>query len=346
MTSGILVIDKPRGPTSHDVVAHVRRSLGVRRIGHAGTLDPMATGVLVLAVGEATKLVPWLTAQDKAYEATIALGAETDTLDAEGRTIRVAAIGPELRSALSASLAISVAPILQAVLAAERARSSQVPPSFSAIKRDGERAYTRARRGVSPALEPRDVVVRSLHLGECTADPPRLSLALVVGKGYYVRALARDLTSALGTVGHLTRLRRTRSGCFLQDEAVALDVPSQELQARIHPLSRVVSRVLPVGELTDAGARDARYGLPVHPGDLAVRTGGPSAWLDRRGELVAIGNVDEVGYGRVLRGFTSSFAPRPPLPRPALPSNARSPASPTSHSGPVRGTSRIRSPRP
>jgi tRNA pseudouridine55 synthase len=304
MASGILVIDKPGGPTSHDVVGHVRRSLGARRVGHAGTLDPMATGVLVLVVGEATKLVPWLMMHDKAYEATIAFGVETDTLDADGRVVSRAPISTELRAALSRSRAAGVAPTLQAALLAEGARTVQVPPAFSAIKLRGERAYARARQGHSVVLVPRAVQVRSLDVLECSGDPPRMTLALVVGKGYYVRALARDLSRALGTVGHLTHLRRTWSGCFHQDEAVSHEAPSHELRAHVHSLARVVGRVLPIGELTDAGARDAKCGLPVSPSDIAVRTQDPSAWLDRQGELVAIGKVDEGGYGRVMRGFT------------------------------------------
>jgi tRNA pseudouridine55 synthase len=303
MTSGILVVDKPRGPTSHDVVAHVRRALGVRRIGHAGTLDPMATGVLVLAVGEATKLVPWLTSQEKAYEATIALGVETDTLDAEGIEVRRVPPSPELRTALSKWKAPCVMPELQAALEAESDRRRQVPPAFSAVKQNGERSYALARRGSRPELAPRDVTVHSLDLLACSTDPPRIDLAIVVSKGYYVRALARDLAHSLGTVGHLTSLRRTRSGCFAQEEAVPMGASPDEFQARMHPLSHAAARVLPVAELSDAGVRDARRGLAVHPGDIAAQSLGPSAWLDRQGGLVAIGNVDESGCGRVVRGF-------------------------------------------
>jgi tRNA pseudouridine55 synthase len=304
VASGVLVIDKPRGPTSHDIVARVRRVLGIRQIGHSGTLDPMATGVLVVAVGEATKLIPWLTAQDKTYETTIALGVETDTLDADGREVQIVPLGNELRQALScSSVGPAIAPMLKAALAAERGRTSQVPPAFSALRQEGERAYARARRGEQPVLNPRPAQVRRLELVACSAEPATVSLALDVGKGYYVRALARDLAAALGTVGHLTRLRRTRSGSFLSEEALPAAAPADEILARMHSLARAAGRVLPLAALTDDGARDARQGRPVHPRDIDGRTPGPSAWVDPSGELVAVGERDESGHGRVLRGF-------------------------------------------
>jgi tRNA pseudouridine55 synthase len=306
MTSGVLVLDKPRGPTSHDVVVRVRRALGVRRIGHAGTLDPMATGVLVVAVGEATKLVPWLTEQDKTYEATIALGVETDTLDADGREVCRVPLSDGVRAALSSSNATSIAPPLQAALDAEHARRAQVPPAISAIRQDGQRAYVRARRGLQPVLGARDVRVEHLALVACSDEPATLAVAVDVSKGYYVRALARDLSGALGTVGHLTSLRRTRSGCFLCTEALSLDAPPDQLLAAVCPLSRAAERALAVAVLSDTGVRDARHGRPVHPSDINAPASGPSAWLDGRGELVAVGRVDETGFGIVLRGFDAS----------------------------------------
>jgi tRNA pseudouridine55 synthase len=304
MTDGVLVIDKPRGPTSHDIVARIRRVLRIREVGHAGTLDPMATGVLLVAVGEATKLVPWLTAQDKVYRATIALGVETDTLDAWGREVRELAPGDELRRALaSSSPGQEISPMIRAALAAESARSTQMPPSFSAIKSEGERAYARARRGERPVLSAREVHVRSLELVACCEAPASLDVAIEVGKGYYVRALARDLAAALGTVGHLTSLRRTRSGGFACGEALPPDAPSQELLARMHPLSRAAARALPVSHLTEAGAHDARHGRPVRFSEIRAPTRDTSAWLDPHGNLVAVGAIDEGGLGRVTRGF-------------------------------------------
>jgi tRNA pseudouridine55 synthase len=307
MTSGVLVLDKPRGPTSHDLVARVRRTLGVRGVGHAGTLDPMATGVLVIAVGEATKLVSWLTAEDKSYEATVALGVETDTLDTEGVEVRRVPPDAALTAALLAWRAGSAAPpVLAAALAAERARTTQVPPAFSAVKSAGERAYARARRGEDMALGARGVRVDRLELVACGGAPAFLSVTLDVGKGYYVRALARDLARALGTVGHLTSLRRVRSGSFVSGEAIAPDTPAEGLLARLEPVARAAARVLPVCALTETGARDARHGRPVLPADLGALTAGapgPHAWLDADGGLVAIGAIDDTGRGKVLRGF-------------------------------------------
>jgi tRNA pseudouridine55 synthase len=301
---GVLVIDKPRGPTSHDVVWRLRRALGVRAIGHAGTLDPMATGVLVAALGEATKLVPWLTAHDKAYEATIALGVETDTLDAEGTELRRLPPSDALCAALRAPAAAEL-PLLRAAFDGERARSMQAPPAYSAIRAGGERAYARARRGERVELEPRPVIVRRLDLLSASAEPPALTVVVEVGKGYYVRALARDLADALGTVGHLTALRRVRSGCFVAREALPLDAPGEALRAAVEPLARAAARALPSARLSDAGARDARHGRAVQATDLEGTAGLliPCAWLDGAGQLVAVGQIEESGHGRVLRGF-------------------------------------------
>jgi tRNA pseudouridine55 synthase len=301
--SGVLVIDKPRGPTSHDVVARLRRALGTREVGHAGTLDPMATGVLVVATGEATKLVPWLTAHEKAYEATIALGVETDTLDADGRETQRAPLAAALVQALVESRGPSIAPRLRAALETERARCSQVPPAFSAIQKDGERAYAKARRGETVALEPREVRVHRLEVVGCSDEPPWLTVRVEVDKGYYVRSLARDLARGLDTLGHLTSLRRTRSGCFTLDEALPLDTPDDELAARVEHLARVASRALPVARLTEVGARDAHHGRPVQAADIDAPVPGPCAWLTPHGELVAVGELDGSGVGRVLRGF-------------------------------------------
>src|SRR5690242_4536051 len=143
---GVLVIDKPRGPTSHDVVARLRRVLKSREIGHAGTLDPMATGVLVACVGEATKLAPWLTASDKAYEATIALGAETDTLDAEGTVTKRADVPLSMREALERIKSGKVHDHIARAIEHEKQRTQQIPPAVSAIKKDGVRSYERARK--------------------------------------------------------------------------------------------------------------------------------------------------------------------------------------------------------
>ena len=288
MVDGVLVVDKPRGPTSHDVVAKARRALGTKAVGHAGTLDPMATGVLVLAIGEATKLVPYLSASDKEYEATVALGLATDTLDAEGRETARADLPARWRDALDAALE------------AERARTMQLPPIFSAIHAKGARSHERARRGEAVELEERPVRVAALE-AIATAEA-EIRLRLTVSKGYYVRALARDLAARLGTVGHLTALRRVRSGAFSLSEAI----PLAELgpASPVVPLAAAAARVLPTCTLTEAGAAHARAGRAVPLADLGTTAEGEHAWLGPGGELVAVGRV-ESGQGRVTRGFTA-----------------------------------------
>jgi tRNA pseudouridine55 synthase len=299
--SGVLTFDKPRGYTSHDVVSRVRRALRTRAVGHAGTLDPMATGVLVALVGEATKLAPWLTAQDKAYEATVALGIETDTLDADGREVKREPLSPELRAALSETSAI--AQVVEKALDVERQRTSQLPPVYSAIHVEGERAYAMARRGARPVLAARAVRVRRLELASWGHDPAHFAVALEVSKGYYVRSLARDLAAGVGTVGHLTSLRRLRSGPFDLASALALDASSEAMREKLEPVASAASRALPVGRLTASGTDDARHGRRVHPTAIAAPSTGACAWLDAQGELVAIGEIEPDGGGRVLRGF-------------------------------------------
>jgi tRNA pseudouridine55 synthase len=305
-TSGVVVVDKTRGPTSHDVVARVRKTLGVRAVGHAGTLDPMATGVLVLAVREATKLVPWLTAQDKSYVATVSLGVETDSLDADGRDVALAPPGEQVLAALERAQTGATAPLLENALELERRRHRQIPPAFSAIKSGGVRSFTRARRGSSTELAARDVLVRRLVLVGCSPDPPSITISLDVAKGYYVRALARDLAAALGTVGHLTALRRLRSGPFTLEEALPIDSSAERIRASLVPLAEAAARALPVVRLSSAGARDARHGrtVPASRHDAGARPG-PAAWLDPDGALLAIGEIDADGNGTVLRGFAA-----------------------------------------
>jgi len=284
----VFVVDKPRGMTSHDVVARARRALGTRQIGHAGTLDPMATGVLVLAVGQATKLVAYLSAADKEYEAAIALGVATDTLDADGHVTERAPLPDDWRSRLDEALA------------AERARAEQVPPAFSAIHADGQRAHERARRGEAVELGARPVSVRELEVletGEAT-----LRLRLLVSKGYYVRSLARDLASRLGTVGHLTELRRLRSGAFTLAEAAPLAALSPASASL--PLATAAARVLPVAKLSEAGTAHARAGRAVPPSEIEPAAPGVHAWLAPDGALVAVGEI-EGDAGRVKRGFVS-----------------------------------------
>jgi tRNA pseudouridine55 synthase len=300
----VLVVDKPKGPTSHDVVAKLRRALRTRAVGHCGTLDPMATGVLVVAVGEATKLVPWLTADDKSYEATICFGVATDSLDADGRETERVELDDALRAELAELASGSLSPRLAAALDAERARTMQMPPAISAIRIGGERAHEVARRGEAPALTLREVAVRRIEvLGGGLEPEPHLRVSVDVAKGYFVRSLARDLAAALGTVGHLTALRRTRSGAFTLADAVLLDAGPEALREAALPIERAAARALPVSMLTSEGVTAAGHGQRLMPGQVRDPHATPSAWLDDAGALVAIGEVDPDGSGRVLRGF-------------------------------------------
>jgi tRNA pseudouridine55 synthase len=303
---GVIVVDKPRGPTSHDVVSRARRLLKTRHVGHAGTLDPMATGVLVLAVGEATKLVPWLTASDKRYEATIRLGIETDSLDANGEVRqRVPVPDAVLRAMADAGAATTtLSPTIEAALRGERARALQVPPAFSAIRIDGERAHALAREGrlEDADLAPRPVEVRHLLVVRASITPdPELGVDVAVSKGYFVRSLARDLARALGTVGHLTALRRTRAGAFGLEDAVPLEAVARD---RLLALDVAASRALPVTRLDPAGVRAVSFGQRVAAEQMIDPHPGPSAWVDAASaELVAIGECTPDGTGRVIRGF-------------------------------------------
>lgn len=292
--NGVVIVDKPRGPTSHDVVARARRLFGTRAIGHAGTLDPMASGVLVVLLGEATKLSGWLTLADKRYRATLRLGADSDSLDADGQITE----HPPLPAPTPAAL--------EAALADERARVSQIPPAVSAVQVAGKRAYELTRAGQAPVLEPRQVSVRSLDL--IAADGHHVSLEICVSKGYYVRALARDLASRLGTVGYLTELRRLASGPFSVERAVAW--PATEPPALLN-VSDAARLCLPAAHLTNIGAERAGCGKPLdetcfdapppdHPLEPSAAQP-PVAWY-YQGRLLALGRASQDGF-RVVRGF-------------------------------------------
>ena len=206
---GLILLDKPSGPTSHDMVYAVRRGSGERRVGHAGTLDPLATGLLVMCLGPATRLSEYLAGKDKRYQARVRLGQATDTYDAQGQVTSTCEIVPE-RAAVEAAL--------------ERFRGpqQQVPPAFSAIKRGGQKAYELARRGETVTLEARAVTIYSLELVEFQS--PEILLDVVCSAGTYVRALAHDLGQRLGCGAHLAALRRTASGSLSVSQAVTLDI--------------------------------------------------------------------------------------------------------------------------
>lgn len=313
---GVIVIDKPRGLTSHDVVARARRALHERRIGHAGTLDPLATGVLVVLVGEATKLAPYLTAEDKRYTARVALGAGTTTLDADGEIVARAEVPEEIVAelrALSQDPAALPDGLLARALQAETERTSQVPPAFSAIQIGGERSHELARAGKAVELAPRPVEVRALrvigaHAGE--GEAPSVDLDVLVSKGYYVRSLARDLGERLGAPAHLAALRRTASGAFTLAHAAPLDAGEDRLREALVPMADAVRQALPVGRLTDEGARRARQGKRLTSADfldgMAPPATGTAAWLAASGQLVAVGEAAPDGAFAVLRGFVEA----------------------------------------
>ncbi len=297
---GVLVIDKPEGLTSHDVVATARRILGEKRIGHTGTLDPLATGVLPLACGRATRLVRFLTASDKEYEATILFGVTTDTLDVTG-----AETGRSAR-----------APARDEVVVALRTfegEQMQVPPAYSAKKIAGRRAYELARRDEPVALAPVGVRVSRIELVEYGDDRPstllgaRCHISLTCSAGFYVRALVRDLGERCGTGATLEALRRTRSGDFTLDEAISLDgltrsrldpsdpgsrIPDPSLETLVIPMERLLPG-FPAVTVTAEGVTRVSHGQHVRPVDLTVEaTLGAAEWvrlLDAGGSLVGVG---------------------------------------------------------
>ncbi len=220
--SGIVLVDKPTGITSHDVVARVRRATGEGRIGHAGTLDPMATGLLVLLVGPAARLGPYLTAADKTYDATITFGSATDTDDAEGSVIATADVPDTL---FDADLATET-------LSGFLGDQMQVPPTYSAIKTGGKAAHRVARGGGAVDATPRPVRVVEAELGSTESSTSSWHVTFRVSKGTYVRALARDIGRRVGTPAHLSALRRTASGDLAIEAAHALDEVVERAEAR------------------------------------------------------------------------------------------------------------------
>jgi len=295
--NGIVIVDKPAGCTSHDVVQRVRKALRQRSVGHAGTLDPLATGVLVVAVGEATKLVSHLQADDKRYEVSIALGVQTDSLDADGEITETAPVPP-----------LDVA-MVERALEPFLGRHLQEAPKLSAIKVDGMPLHRRMRRGEDVEAPMREVELHEASVEDLTQDSLRLSLHC--GKGFYVRSLARDLAQALGTLGHVKALRRTASGGFSIDSGVYGDqMTAETIAARLIPLKDACATLTRV-ELTEEGVTHARHGRPIGPevvlGD-AWREASPEellALFAPDGEPVALGRRVDDGL-RVARGFTTT----------------------------------------
>jgi tRNA pseudouridine55 synthase len=280
---GILLIDKPAGITSAGVVREVKRRLRVAKVGHLGTLDPFATGLLPLALGEGSKVVPFLNQEDKAYEGLISLGRATDTLDATGETTEIAEV-PSFDVAW-----------LEAVAERFRGDISQVPPMFSALKRSGVPLYELARRGIEVDREPRRVHIHELSLAP--AGPQTIRLSVRCSKGTYVRSLARDVATAMQTIGHLASLRRVAFGRFDVGRALALDrlslsaLPLLTPRQALDPMPELCVDELLVAELR----RGEQRGL------ARLASSSPTAKLiGPDGELVAI-VVAEHGEWRLAR---------------------------------------------
>lgn len=268
--NGVLVVDKPAGMTSADVVARVKRVLRADRVGHTGTLDPMATGVLPIAIGEGTKLAPFLLADDKAYDGELELGITTTTLDIEGEVTGRADPSAVTREALAAAVAAWVG------------AREQIPPMVSALKQGGKRLYELARQGVEVERAPRAIVVDRFEL--LAVELPRARFAVSCSKGTYVRALVRDVGEALGCGATLTALRRTRAGRFTLDDALPLaEVSPATAAARLVPPEAAVAHLLAL-VVDEGGERAVRFGQPVAgppgaPEGTLVRVMAPSGAL-------------------------------------------------------------------
>lgn len=284
---GVLVIDKPSGMTSFDVVQKARRALKEKKVGHTGTLDPMATGVLPLCLGDATKIAQFITEAHKAYDATVKLGATTDTLDAEGRVLEERPV-PEITAAR-----------LEEAFAAFRGTFLQTPPMYSAVKVEGRRLYELARAGEEVERTPRQVTVHELLLKDFSATQVHLSVRC--SKGFFVRVLAHELGERLGCGAHLVALRRTQSGPFSLADAVPL---AELLRAPEAAAARLLSNdqalvQLPPVKVTEAEAVRVRHGGVVEVG-LAVK--GLVRVLGPTGELLAVAETRDgrLVYRRVL----------------------------------------------
>lgn len=255
MPDGILNLNKPRGPTSHDIIDRVRRLTGIRRVGHAGTLDPMATGVLLVCIGKATRVSEYLVAGQKVYRARVRLGIATDTYDAEGQV--VASTDPVDTNRAEVEMA----------LAPFRGTIEQVPPMYSALKHKGQPLHKLARQGVEVKREPRRVEIARLELTEWA--PPECTLEVTCSPGTYVRALAHDLGQALGCGAHLTSLARLASGGFRLKDAVTLDAFAQasaqgHWSDLLHPIDAALAH-FPALHLDAEGARRLCAGQAVTP---------------------------------------------------------------------------------
>jgi tRNA pseudouridine55 synthase len=287
---GLVIVDKPAGMTSHDVVARIRRLAGTRRVGHAGTLDPMATGVLVVGVEKATRLLGYLALTEKQYDATIRLGQSTSTDDAEGE-ITGGAPANDISPQALAKVVHSLTGEIQ-----------QVPPAVSAIKVDGQRAYKLTRAGAAPELKPRPVTVYEFTITGTRQTDDLLDVDATVrcSSGTYIRALARDLGAALGTGGHLTRLRRTRVGGYGLEAARTLDQLAERFE--VMPLAEAAAAAFPRRDLSADEARRLAHGGRL---TAVMETEDPAAAFAPDGSLVAL-LTEQAGQARPLVVFAAS----------------------------------------
>jgi len=289
---GVLVVDKPSGPTSFEVVQRVAHALGVKKAGHTGTLDPLATGVLPVCLGEATKLATHLVGHDKRYRATVRLGIETDTLDAAGRVVAQRAV-PSFDDAE-----------VEAALAPCRGKFLQRPPAYSAVHVDGERAHARARRGEAPLPAEREVDVRVLEVALRT--PTEIVLDVECAKGTYVRSIAAAIGERLGCGAHLAALRRERVGPFTIERAIPLaTIEERPQEARAAVLAPALALgAIPAVVLTSEGVRRVRQGQAVGADGWVRADAAPEGavvrCLDEAGALVAVG-ARRGGAVRALR---------------------------------------------
>ena len=297
-TSGILLVDKPAGITSHDAVARTRKRAGTRKVGHAGTLDPMATGLLVLGVNSSTRLLTFVVGLDKEYLATIRLGVSTVTDDREGDEVQ--------RAQRGAVEAISAAQVERGI-AALTGRLEQVPSAVSAIKVDGKRAYALVRAGEAVELRSREVTVASFELlgSRLVADPTDadaahldLDVRVACSSGTYIRALARDLGAALGVGGHLTALRRTRIGPFLVEDAAHLG--EMDVAECLRAPADVASALFPAVRLEAQQVIDLTHGKRIRLDDAT--DGGPVAAIAPDGRLVGLLTVS-AGVAKPIVNF-------------------------------------------
>ncbi|KRC50558.1 tRNA pseudouridine synthase B [Leifsonia sp. Root227] len=277
--SGILLVDKPQGWTSHDIVARTRRLAGTRKVGHAGTLDPMATGLLIVGLNSSTRLLTYIVGTDKEYLATIRLGATTTTDDAEGDVVEEAA--PDAVAAVDDDA-------IRSGIADLTGEIEQVPSSVSAIKVDGKRAYARVRAGEEVVLKARPVTVSEFELLDVRRLPAAIDLdvRVVCSSGTYIRSLARDLGAALGVGGHLTALRRTRVGSFRVEDAHPIE--DVDVASALVPAAEAATILFERFDLTEQQAIDLTHGKRIHVADRENGDGAPLAAIAPTGHLVGL----------------------------------------------------------